>query len=121
VHGLVTLPTAEYQDEYTKTPQGWRFASRTVVIASEKAAGLDAPDMLAIQRLGGTKLGDNYEPDQKGVPRLMNSGVKIGVTAGQVTGRAYLNDGSYNDEVYEKLAPGNWRVKSSTHVPAATR
>jgi hypothetical protein len=109
--GLVSLGTAEYQDEYVKTPQGWRFASRTVVVAAEKAAGLDAPDMLAIQRLGGANLGDHYEPDQNGVQRLMNSGVKIGVTGAQVTGRVYLKDGTFTDVVYEKLGPGQWRVK----------
>lgn len=119
--GLVTLPTAEYQDEYVKTPQGWRFASRTVVIAAEKAAGLDAPDMLAIQRLAASKTGDYYEPDQNGVPRLMTSGVRISVTAGQVTGRAFLKDGGYDEEAYERLAPGQWRVLSSTRVPPANR
>jgi hypothetical protein len=121
VHGLAKLGTAEYQDEYVKTPQGWRFASRTVIIAPEKAAGLDAPDMLAIQMLGGPKLGDHYEPDQKGVQRLMTSGVKVDVANGQVTGRAYLKDGSWDDQVYEKLGPGKWRVKSSTHVPNGGR
>jgi hypothetical protein len=120
VHGLAKLGTAEYQDEYVKTPQGWRFASRTVIIAAEKAAGLDAPDMLAIQRLGGTNLGDHYEPDSKGAQRLMTSGVKVDVANGQVTGRAYLKDGSWDDQVYEKLGPGKWRVKSSTHAPGAT-
>jgi hypothetical protein len=111
VRGLVAVTGAEYQDEYVKTPQGWRFASRTVVIAAEKAAGLDAPDMLAIQRLGGPNLGDHYEPDQNGVQRLMNSGVKIEVKGAQVTGRAYLKDSTYTDAVYEKLGPGQWRVK----------
>jgi hypothetical protein len=82
---------------------------------------LDAPDMLAIQRLGGANLGDHYEPDQNGVQRLMSSGVKITAANGQVTGRAYLKDGSYDDQVYEKLGPGQWRVKSSTHVPPAAR
>jgi hypothetical protein len=111
VRGLVSLGTTEYQDEYAKTPKGWRFASRTVVIASEKAAGLDAPDMLAIQRLGGAKLGDHYEPDQNGVQRLMTSGIRIGVAGNQVTGRAYLKDGTFKDETYERLGPGQWRVK----------
>ncbi|MEO8099021.1 MAG: nuclear transport factor 2 family protein [Acidobacteriota bacterium] len=118
VRGIASLGTTEYQDEYVKTPQGWRFASRTVVIAAEKAAGLEARDMLAIQRLGGAKLADHYEADQNGVPRLMTSGIKLGVSGGQVTGRAYLKDGAYDDEVYEKLGPGEWRVKSSTHVPS---
>ena len=115
--GVAHLGTAEYQDEYERTPQGWRFASRTVIIAAEKAAGLDARDMLAIQELGGTKLGDYYEPDPNGVSRLLTSGVRIGVTGSEVTGRAFLKAGGYDDEVYEKLGPGKWRVKSSTHVP----
>ncbi len=116
VRGLAKLGTAEYQDEYVKTAQGWRFASRTVILADEKAAGLDASGMLAIQRLAGAKLSDHYEPDQNGVQRLMTSGVKVTATAGQVTGRVYLKDGSYDDEVYEKTASGAWRVKSSTHT-----
>ncbi len=120
VRGVANLGSAEYQDEYVKTPQGWRFASRTVIIADEKAAGLDAPGMLAIQRLGGAKLGDHYEPDQNGVRRLMTSGVKVTVLGDQVNGRAYLKDGTYSDEVYEKLDTGEWRVKSSNHVPEGT-
>lgn len=119
VHGVADLGTAEYQDEYVKTPQGWRFASRTVIITAEKAAGLDARGMLAIQRLGGPNLGDHYQADQNGVPRLMTSGVKISVSGDQVTGRAYLKDGAYDDQVYEKAGDGQWRIKSSTHVPAA--
>lgn len=118
VRGVADLGTAEYQDQYVKTPQGWRFASRAVIIAAEKAAGLDAPGLLAIQRLSGAKLGDRYEPDQNGVPRLMTSGVRISVSGNQVTGRAFLKDGGYDDMVYEKAGSGEWRVKSSTHVPA---
>ena len=121
VHGVADLGTAEYQDEYMKTPQGWRFASRTVIVRAEKAAGLDARGMLAIQQLGGANLGDHYEPDHNGVPRLMTSGVKISVSGNQVVGRAYLKDGSYDDQVYEKAGTGEWRIKSSTHVPAAPR
>jgi hypothetical protein len=116
VRGLANLGNAEYQDEYVKTPQGWRFASRTVITAAEKAAGLDAREMLAIQRLGGAKLGDHYETDANGVRQLLTSGVKVSVSGDQVTGRAYLKDGSYSDEVYERLGPGEWRVKSSTQV-----
>lgn len=121
VHGIANVGAAEYQDEYVKTPQGWRFASRTVITAAEKAAGLDARDLLAIQRLGGAKLGDYYEPDQNGVSRLLTSGVKLSVTGDQIIGRAYLKDGGYDDQVYEKLGPGDWRVKSSAHVPQGTR
>lgn len=121
VRGVASVGSAEYQDEYAKTPQGWRFASRTVITAAEKAAGLEARDLLAIQQLGGDRLGDHYQPDQNGVSRLMTSGVKITASGGQITGRAYLKDGGYDDEVYEKVGPGEWRVKSSTHVPHETR
>ena len=38
-----------------------------------------------------------------------------------VTGRAFLKAGGYDDEVYEKTGPGQWRVKSSTHVAASAR
>ena len=115
VHGLAKLGSSEYQDEYVKTPQGWRFASRTVIIVAEKAAGLDARGMLAIQRLGGPNLGDHYEADANGVQRLMTSGVRVDVKDGQVSGKAFLKDGSYEDQIYEKSASGEWRVKSSTH------
>ena len=116
VRGVASLGTAEYQDEYTKTASGWRFASRTVLVAAEKAAGLDARELLAIGALGGARLGDRYEPDPNGVARLMTSGVRVSVSGTEVTGRAFLKDGGYDDEVYEKLGPGRWRVKSSMHV-----
>jgi hypothetical protein len=51
----------------------------------------------------------------------MTSGVKVSISGDQVTGRAYLNDGGYDDQVYEKLGSGEWRLKSSVHVPAATQ
>jgi len=116
VRGVANLGTAEYQDEYTKTASGWRFASRTVLIAAEKEAGLDARELLAIGELNGARLGDRYEPDSNGVSRLMTSGVRVTVSGGQVTGRAFLKAGGYDDEAYEKLGPGRWRVKSSAHV-----
>ena len=72
--------------------------------------------MLAIGALGGARLGDRYEPDQNGVARLMTSGVRVSVSGNEVTGRAFLKAGGYDDEVYEKLGPGRWRVKSSVHV-----
>jgi len=118
--GVANLGTAEYQDEYTKTAAGWRFASRTVILGTEKAAGIEAADLLAIERLGGSALGDDYEADLNGgKPRLLTSGVRVSVSGTEVKGRAFLKDGGYNDEVYEKLGPGEWRVKSSVHVPPA--
>lgn len=121
VRGTASVNGAEYQDEYIKTSQGWRFASRTVITTAEKAAGLDARGIQAIQRSGGPNLGDHYEPDQNGVQRLMTSGVRVSVSGSQVTGRAYLKDGSYDDQVYEKAGPGEWLLTSSTHVPQGIR
>jgi hypothetical protein len=118
VHGIAKTGNTEYQDEYAKTDQGWRFASRTVITAAEKGAGLDARGVLAIQRLGGANPGDHFEPDQNGHPRQMTSGVKVSISGDEVTGRAYLNDGGYDDQVYEKLGSGEWRLKSNVHVPA---
>lgn len=118
VHGIADLGSAEYQDDYVETPQGWRFASRTVIIAAEKAAGLDAGDLRAIHRLGGSELGDFYEVDSSGVSRLLSSGVRISVVDGEIHGRVFLQAGGYRDEVYEKLGPGRWRALSSIDVPS---
>ena len=105
VRGIADLGGAgQYQDEYVKTPKGWRFASRTVLTPAERAAGLDANEMRAIRRLAGPELTDYYVADQSGIQRLRTSGVAIGVSAGAVTGRAYLKDGGYNDDVYEDRA-----------------
>jgi hypothetical protein len=71
VRGIADLGAAgQYQDEYVKTPKGWRFRSRTVLTPAEKAAGLDANEMLAIHRLAGSDLGDYYVADQNGIKRL---------------------------------------------------
>lgn len=117
VRGTADLGTAEYQDEYSKTPEGWRFASRTVILPAEKAAGLDAAGLLAIQRLDRPELGNYYTPDSNGIERLLVSGVAVSVDGGEVTGRAYLKTGGHIDEVYEKLASGEWRIVSSVAVP----
>jgi hypothetical protein len=120
VHGIADLGSAgQYQDEYVKTPNGWRFRSRTVLTPAEKAGGLDAGEMLAIQRLAGAELGDYYVADQNGIKRLRTSGVAIAVSGGAITGHAYLKSGGYYDDVYEKIGPGQWRIKSRTFVPAA--
>jgi len=118
--GIADLGGAgQYQDEYVKTPKGWRFRSRTVLTPAERAAGLDANEMLAIQRLAGSELGDYYVADQNGIKRLRTSGVAIAVSSGAITGHAYLKNGGYYDDVYEKIGPGQWRIKSRTQVPAS--
>ena len=117
VLGIADLGTAEYQDEYTKTPAGWRFASRTVIIASEKAVGLDATGLLAIHRMGGSDHGDFYETGETGLTRLLTSGVRVEVEGETVKGRVFLSGGGYRDETYELIAPGEWRVAESTYLP----
>jgi hypothetical protein len=117
IRGIADLGGAgQYQDEYVKTPNGWRFKSRTVIIPAEKAAGLDAAEMLAIRRIAGAEAVDYYVPDQNGVKRLRTSGVEIRVVNGIVGGRAYLKDGGYYEDVYEKLGPGQWRMKSRVKI-----
>src|SRR6185436_12431401 len=119
VRGVADLGAAgQYQDEYVKTPKGWRFRARTVLTPAEKAAGLDAVEMIAIQKLAGTDLGDYCVADQSGIKRLRTSGVAISVSGGAITGHAYLKNGGYYDDVYEKTATGQWRIKSRTLVPA---
>ena len=121
VRGIADLGRAgQYQDDYVKTPKGWRIQSRTVLTPAEKAVGLDAGELAAIWRAAGAEFADYYVADQNGVKRLRTSGVAIGVSDGAVTGRAYLKDGGYYDDVYEKTGPGQWRIKSRTRVPAAT-
>jgi hypothetical protein len=67
----------------------------------------------------GAALGDYCEADANGVQRSMTSGIRVSVSGSEVKGRAFLKDGGYDDQVYEKLGPGNWRVKTSVHVAAA--
>ena len=116
VRGIADLGGAgQYQDEYVKTAQGWRFAGRTVLTPAEKAAGLDASEMLAIRRLSASEeLADYYVADQTGVKRFRTSGVEIGVKDSVVTGRVYLKSGKILEDVYEKTGPGEWRLKSRT-------
>lgn len=118
VFGVADLGIAQYQDEYVKTGEGWRFASRWVVNRAEVEAGLSAREEQAIVALSGGNLGENWVADAGGVERLLNAGVTLGLDDdGSVTGRVYLGDGSRYDDVYEQLGPGEWRIASRTHVP----
>jgi hypothetical protein len=119
VYGIADLGSAgRYEDEYVKTSKGWRFASRTVLIPAEQAAGLNAAGMLAIRRFaGGPQDADDFwAAGQDGVKRFRSAGVVIGVSAGTVTGRVYLKGGGHYDDVYEKTPQGNWRFKSRVFV-----
>jgi hypothetical protein len=110
-----------YDDEYVKTPRGWKFKSRTVMTGQELKANLTVQDVRAIRRLAGTDLGqfeDVYVAGPDGVKRFRTSGVALGLSAdGGVTGRALLkgNSGHYED-VYVKTPEGNWRFQSRTYV-----
>ena len=109
-----------YDDEYVKTPKGWRFKSRTVMTAQELAAGLTVQDVRAIRRLAGTDLGqfdDVYVAGADGVKRFRASGVALGLSAEGVTGRAFLkNNAGHYEDVYVKTSEGSWRFKSRMHV-----
>jgi ketosteroid isomerase-like protein len=121
VYGIADLGAAgRYEDEYVKTPKGWRFASRTVIIPAERDAGLNAAGMLEIRRMaaGPQDSEEFWVPGQDGVKRFNSAGVVIRIAAGAVTGRVYLKDAGYYDDVYEKNAQGNWRFKSRVYVPA---
>lgn len=102
-----------YEDQYLKTPAGWRIAARTVVTTAEANAGLSASDFAAINALGSPSPGNNYVT-RDGAKRLMSVGVVIRLADGKVTGRAYQADGSAFDDVYEKTPTGQWRIRSRT-------
>ena len=111
----------QYDDEYVKTPRGWRFKSRTVMTAQELAAGLTVQDVRTIRRLAGSDLGqfdDVYVAGEDGVKRFRASGVATGLSAEGMTGRAFLkNNGGHYEDVYVKTPEGTWRFKSRVHVP----
>lgn len=109
-----------YEDEYVKTPQGWKFKSRTVITGQEKAAGLTVQDVTAIRRLAGTDLGlfgDLYVPGPDGVNRFRTSGVETRISPEGVIGKAYLKaGGGHYDDVYVRTPQGGWRFQSRLYV-----
>jgi len=112
-----------YDDEYVRTPAGWRIKSRTVITRQERDANLTVQDVVAIRRLAGTDLGrfdDVYVAGADGVKRFRTSGVALGLSAEGVTGRAYLkNNGGHYEDVYVRTSDGEWRFKSRVHVADA--
>jgi hypothetical protein len=119
VFGVADLGAAgRYEDEYVKTPRGWRFATRHVLTPGEMKAGLTARDMIEIATLAGASdFGDILAAGPDGVKRLRSSGVAIGVSPNGITGRALLKDGSgYYDDVYANTPEGRWRFVSRTFV-----
>jgi hypothetical protein len=109
-----------YADVFVKTPQGWRFKSRTFISAQEEAAKLMPQDFLEIRRLAGDagQFEDVYSETPEGT-RFRSSGVVITPSPEGIKGRAYLKGGGYYDDVYEKGSHG-WRFKSRRYVAAGT-
>src|SRR5262245_25118841 len=100
VYGVADLGAAgHYEDQYVKTPKGWRFATRTVITPAEQAAGLNAREMSSIRRLaGGPQDADDFwAAGQDGAKRFRSSGVVITVSGGIINGRVYLKDGGHYD------------------------
>jgi hypothetical protein len=121
IFGVIDLGAlGQYQDEYVRTADGWRFASRTVVTPAERAAGLDARQMAAIRELSAeVPAHDHYAAGENGQKRFLSSGVVLRVESGAVSGRVYLEDGGHYDDVYERSASGTWRIRSRELIPAA--
>jgi hypothetical protein len=119
VYGIADLGNAgRYEDEYVKTPKGWRFASRTVLTPAEQAAGLSAAAMKEIQRLASSPQDaeEVWASGQDGVKRFQSAGVVIRVSAGTVSGRVSLRDGGHYEDVYERDTQGNWRFTSRAYI-----
>jgi hypothetical protein len=107
-----------YEDVYVKTPEGWRFKSRTHLSAAQEVAGLSPQDYEEIRGLvegNGERFRDIYVSTPKG-PRFKSTGVVLEPSADGIAGRMYLldDDGRYED-VYTKTA-GGWRFKSRIYV-----
>ena len=120
-----------YDDEYVKTPKGWRFKSRNVISDAELAANVTTQDFIEIRHLAGDDHGyydDLYGPQNgdisprdpgKGVDTrpFRTSGLKLTVTKDGVKGLAYLrNNGGRYEDLYAKTAQG-WRIKERVYVP----
>ena len=121
-----------YDDEYVKTPKGWRFKSRNVISDDELAANITTQDFIEIRHLAGDDHGyydDIYGPQNGDIsPRdpakgadtrpFRTSGLKLTVTKDGVKGLAYLrNNGGRYEDLYVKT-PQGWRIKERKYVPA---
>jgi hypothetical protein len=105
----------------------------SVSVFAQVPAALTPADTSAIQALmtgyaqalaacRAEEYADLFAPDTgyfaSGIRRLRTSGVAIAVAAGAITGHAYLKNGGYYEDVYEKIGPGQWRIKSHRLVAA---
>ena len=122
VKGVAPLGNAgKYEDEYVKTPKGWKFAARTVITQREEKAGLSAADYIQLRHLSGNddKKYDDFYTDSPTGKRFRSGGVFFNLTPeGEVKGTAYLKgDGGHYEDLYVK-GPSGWRFKSRTYVAA---
>lgn len=117
--GMAYYNGGRYEDTYVKTPQGWRFKSRTVVTNKELDGHLTSADFDEIHRLATANGGpyiDVYEPIPGGT-RFKSTGVVIAPSPEGATGMAFLKDGGHYEDTYVKT-PGGWRFKSRSYRPA---
>jgi hypothetical protein len=123
-----------YDDEYVKTPKGWRFKSRNVVSDAELAARLTTQDFIEIRALAGddhghyedlygehhglnTPRGKAFGPDDR---PFRTSGLQLTPQPdGTIKGLAYIrNNGGHYEDSYVKT-PQGWRIKTRKYVPPA--
>jgi hypothetical protein len=119
-----------YDDEYVKTPTGWKFKSRTVISDEEIAAKLTTEDFIEIRKLAGDDhghfenlYGDHDNPTPRsgtaGKQPFRVSGLRLLVSPEGVRGLAYVRDnGGRYEDLYERTS-GGWRIKQRTYVPPA--
>jgi catechol 2,3-dioxygenase-like lactoylglutathione lyase family enzyme len=130
---VVSKSGAYYDDEYVKTPKGWRFKSRTVMADDELKAGYTKQDFIEIRSLAGDDHGyyeDLYgEHNSVNTPRgtafgpddrpFRTSGLQLHLTPEGVRGLAYIrNNGGHYEDLYVKT-PQGWRIKERKYFPPA--
>jgi len=119
-----------YEDEYVKTPNGWKFKSRTVISDDEIKMNLTREDFIQIRALAGDDhgyyddlYGDHDHPTPYssvgGKQPFRVSGLRLLTSPEGVRGLAYLrNNGGRYEDLYEKT-PGGWRIKEHKYTPPA--
>ena len=105
-----------YEDVYVKTPQGWRFKSRTHLSAEQEQARLTPQDYEDIRALAGDAEYKAVYVDTPKGPRFKSAGLVIVPSPEGATGRAVLAGGGRYEDVYVK-GPAGWRFKSRTYAP----
>ena len=119
-----------YEDEYVKTPAGWKFKSRTVMSDDELKMNLTREDFIQIRAIAGDDHGhyeDLYGDHDNPTPRsalggkqpFRVAGLRLLTSPEGVRGLAYLrNNGGRYEDLYEKT-PAGWRIKERKYVPPA--